>query len=316
MGHWVPTSSPARLRDRADWMPRRAWVMAVLLAVYAILTFAIIFRTPVLDIDSSIVHLRLRQNHPGWFFWIHAYVNLGQRRPVTQAVLPFLVWKAWRTRSPRPLVALVVALIALNLSVGVVKLATGRLGPRGGHPVDQLFSGGDIYPSGHVSNAVVMYGLVALFVAQRNRRKAVAAVCLICVTVGAGTLYLNTHWLTDVVGGWLAGGLVLCALPWLMPPAERLVARSYSRARAVTSIGLGAVALYLNLHWLTAIFGGWLNDVFGGWLAAGLVLGILPWLTPPLERRVRTAYTQRRARRRTAAADGGGASAGPRCAAG
>ena len=42
------------------------------------------------------------------------------------------------------------------------------------------------------------------------------------VTVGLCTIYLDTHWLTDVLGGWVAGGLVLLALPTIMPYVERL----------------------------------------------------------------------------------------------
>ena len=35
------------------------------------------------------------------------------------------------------------------------------------------------------------------------------------------TVYLGTHWLSDVVLGWAAGVLVLLALPWLEPAMAR-----------------------------------------------------------------------------------------------
>ena len=40
------------------------------------------------------------------------------------------------------------ALLVLNLSVGVVKLATGRLGPLPRTNVHAVFEGGNIFPSG------------------------------------------------------------------------------------------------------------------------------------------------------------------------
>ena len=273
----------------------RARLFGILLVVYLALTIAVLVRSPVLRLDDWIAHLTLRRQYPGLLSPVRVLVDLGQRRPVAQFVVPFLLLIAWRTRSSRPLVTLVVALVALNFSVGVVKLTTGRLGPRGGHAVGQVFSGGDIYPSGHVSNAVVMYGLVAMFVPARYRTKAAVAAGVLSIVVGTGTLYLKTHWFTDVVGGWLAGSLVLCSLPWLTPPVQRLVDRSFSRRRAAVSVVLGSLNLYITLP-LGVVFGGWVNDVFGGWLAAGLVLAVVPWLTPPLERRVAAAYRRLRDR--------------------
>jgi membrane-associated phospholipid phosphatase len=293
-------SAVDRGRRRTATMSPAALVFSCLIVVYIALTLAIVFKTPVLDLDQAIVNRGLRGDHPQWFQSIHAYVSLGQRRLVARLTLPILCVIAWRRRSPRPLVMLVVALILLNLSVGIMKLGTGRLGPRGGHAVDQIFAGGDIYPSGHVSNAVVMYGLIAMVVAPRLRSTVIAITAFLCVTVGAGTLYLNTHWLTDVVGGWLAGGLVLCALPWLTPPAERLVLASFTPLRALVSLAGGAAGLYLSTNFVTQYFGSWINNAFGGWLAAALGLSIVPWLTPPLERRLASAFAAVRARTRRA----------------
>jgi membrane-associated phospholipid phosphatase len=276
-------------------MTPRARMFGILLAIYLALTIAVLVRSPVLRLDDWIADLTLRKDYSGLLSPVRALVDLGQRRPVAQFVVPILLLVAWRTRSSRPLVTLVVALVALNFSVGVVKLSTGRLGPRGGHAVGQIFSGGDIYPSGHVSNAVVMYGLVAMFVPARHRTKAAVAAGMVSFVVGVGTLYLKTHWFTDVVGGWLAGSLVLCSLPWLVPYAQRVVDRNFSRSRAAVSVVLGSLNLYVTLP-LGVVFGGWVNDVFGGWLAAGLVLAVVPWLTPPLERRVGGAWRRLRDR--------------------
>jgi membrane-associated phospholipid phosphatase len=136
--------------------------------------------------------------------------------------LPWFIWRAWRQRSLRPLVLLATALLLLNLSVGAVKLVIGRIGPRHTLLVHDFFHGGNIYPSGHVSNAVVLFGLLA-WIAVRHRRTMVGVAIFVPVMVGACTIYLRTHWVSDIIAGWFAGGLVLMALPWVMPGAERCV---------------------------------------------------------------------------------------------
>jgi membrane-associated phospholipid phosphatase len=134
------------------------------------------------------------------------------------------VWLAWKYRTARPLIMLGTALLALNVTVGIVKLAVGRIGPLSTHKVHDVFEGGNIFPSGHTSNTVVLYGVIAMLAVSYRALTAAVAV-FIALTVGLSTVYLDTHWLTDVVGGWMAGGLVLLALPTLMPFAERLYAR-------------------------------------------------------------------------------------------
>ena len=187
---------------------------------YLLLTLGVLIPSFVLSIDKYFVNLHLWGHHPAWYPWIHTYVMFGQRGPATLLFLPFFLWTAWRRRSTEPLVILVTALILLNLSVGVVKYAVGRIGPLHTEAVHLIFAGGNIYPSGHVSNTVVLYGLMA-WIAPKFRRTAIALTAILSVTVGMGTIYLRTHWVSDVVGGWLAGALVLVALPTFLPIAQR-----------------------------------------------------------------------------------------------
>lgn len=204
---------------RAHW---RGIAIVAMLAVYAALTVLVLVPdTFLLRFDSWCVDLDLLGNHPNWWAWIHTYVVFGQRGPSTFAFLPFFVWVAWRQRSTRPLVLLATGLLWLNLTVGVVKYAIGRVGPLHQMDVHKLFIwGNSIYPSGHVANAVVLYGLVA-WIAPRYRKTLVALAVLLSVTVGLGTVYLRTHWISDVFGGWVAGALVLITLPYLMPYTQR-----------------------------------------------------------------------------------------------
>jgi membrane-associated phospholipid phosphatase len=198
----------------------RRIVFGILFVIYAALTFAVLVPSPILHLDSTLFGLDLFDRAPHLWPAINTYVMLGQRAPVTFAALPWIVWRCWRMRTRTPLLRLLVALAVLNLSVGVVKLFVGRNGPLHTPNAHDIFAGGNIYPSGHTSNAVVMFGLLA-WMAVRHRRAAIAAAVFISTTVGLCTIYLDTHWFSDVLGGWLAGGLVLLVLPTLMPPVER-----------------------------------------------------------------------------------------------
>ncbi|WP_375489091.1 phosphatase PAP2 family protein [uncultured Jatrophihabitans sp.] len=198
----------------------RTVTLVVVLVVYLALTLGVLFNSPVIRVDRDFLRLDLRGQFPSWDPWIKHYVIFGQRGPATLFFLPYFCWVTWRTRSTRPLVLLATSFVLLNVSVGVVKLATGRLGPRQTSHAHEILVGGDIYPSGHVSNAVVLYGLIAM-IAIKHRRFAVWSAVFLSVTVGLGTVYLDTHWFSDVVGGWFAGAIVLLLLPSVMPYAQR-----------------------------------------------------------------------------------------------
>jgi membrane-associated phospholipid phosphatase len=203
----------------------------IVLAVYLALTICVIVYSPVLSLDKAIFDLHLQTRAPGYKHFVEDYVMLGQRGPATLLSLPFFFWVAWRERSTRPLVQLVTALVLLNFTVGVVKYAVGRIGPFYQTDVHDVFVGGNIYPSGHVSNAVVLYGLAACLLPARVRTASITLAAWICVSVGLGTVYLRTHWFSDVVGGWLAGSLVLLSLPMLMPTAQRWTDNALAWAR-------------------------------------------------------------------------------------
>ncbi len=221
----------AAVRTRS--VPWHGLAFAAVFLAYVLLTIAILYQSPVLTFDKYLYDQHWRHAIPESYFpWISAYVMLGQRVPATLLFLPWFIWVAKRDRSPRPLVLLGTSLVLLNVSVGVVKYAIRRVGPLSTHNTHDLFaSGGTIYPSGHVSNAVVLYGLVA-WIAVKYRKTLIAAAVFLSVTVGLGTVYKNTHWFSDVVGGWIAGGLVLLALPWVMPTVEGWVEAALARLAA------------------------------------------------------------------------------------
>ena len=221
----------ARPRLRSQWgRSARLNVLLIVCGVFVALTMAVVLGSPLDTVDRDALHWQLAQRWPALRPWVLAYVMIGQRGPATLLALPWIAWRSWRSRSPRALIRLALALLLLNLLVGAVKTVTGRLGPQlTSHPT-AVFDGGTIYPSGHVANVVMLFGVLA-WTATRHRRAAIWAVVALTLTVGAGTVYLDTHWVTDVLGGALGGAIVLLLLPTLLPPTERGVRRGWQRLR-------------------------------------------------------------------------------------
>jgi membrane-associated phospholipid phosphatase len=208
-----------RTYARVHQLPVRTKFLIVL-GAYVLLTAAVVFGSPLDVIDRAAAMSDLAHRFPHATPWVLHYVMLGQRGPSSHVAFVYLLWRAARQRSWRPLVMFGTALTMLNVTVGSVKLATGRLGPALTTHPRAVFDGGDIFPSGHTSNAVVIFGVLAM-VAVEHRRAWIALAVFVSTTVGLSTIFLDTHWVTDVLGGWLAGALVLLALPATYALIER-----------------------------------------------------------------------------------------------
>jgi undecaprenyl-diphosphatase len=96
--------------------------------------------------------------------------------------------------------------------------------------VDILYPvGGLSFPSGHAFMAVAMLGAV-FYLAGRlcgpNRYAVLAvrtAIGVLILAIGMSRIYLGVHWASDVIGGYLMGGLTLYAV---IKGSEALASRS------------------------------------------------------------------------------------------
>ncbi|WP_399065878.1 phosphatase PAP2 family protein [Streptomyces winkii] len=199
--------------------------------LYAVIVIAVLIRADLVRLDWQVMLFRPYKQWPQVHEFLDYFVVLGQRGPTAVLVAAWLGWRSWRQRTLRPLLALGSALLALNVTVGAVKIGLARLGPHYATTVGstELFAGGDIFPSGHTANAVVTWGILAyLATTPRARRVLSVVAAFFALGVGATTVYLGTHWVSDVLLGWAAGLLILLGLPW----AEPVIAWSEDRIQA------------------------------------------------------------------------------------
>jgi len=121
----------------------------------------------------------------------------------------------WWRRHRADALMMLLSLPALGVGIGLKELV-GR--PRPDYflllgPVPQSAS----FPSSHATYAVLFCGLL-FYLAEKSirhlaiRRSLEAGLVLLTVAVGASRVYLGVHWPSDVLGGYLFGGLALLGL--------------------------------------------------------------------------------------------------------
>ena len=142
--------------------------------------------------------------------------DLGLRSLTATVLLIAASFIAHKFKTWRPLNLAMISLLSLNLVVGSFKIVLGRTKPRDGF--DLLHAGGMSYPSGHASNAVLSWGILAYLIyryAKVDRfqgRLASAGVVLISLTVCVVSLIRHTHWFSDLLGGLFVGSALLVAV--------------------------------------------------------------------------------------------------------
>lgn len=140
--------------------------------------------------------------------------DLGLRWITATILLLTAALVSRRFKSWRPLNLSLLSLIFLNIFVGAAKIGFGRCKAREDFDIC-MFTDGMAYPSGHISNALVTWGLLAYIIFRYTHRapfeglKLYWLVAVATIAVGLVSLLRNTHWFTDLLGGMFIGGAIL-----------------------------------------------------------------------------------------------------------
>ena len=121
---------------------------------------------------------------------------------VSLLVAAYLFYRNSKTNS----VLLLGAMALIALLVGVTKVLVYF--PRPANAL--ILVEGSSFPSGHTCVSIVFFGLLVYFgwkYWKSARVKASLIILLVAVTsvVGFSRIYLNVHWFSDVIGGYMLG---------------------------------------------------------------------------------------------------------------
>lgn len=207
-------------------------IAVVLLSSFVVYTILVVHWSPLIRLDDY-----LNRNYHVHSMWalLHIADRIGQRAVCLPILCTVMAVTGWRHRSWRPVLLGVTGVFVVNLLVLIAKLAMSRGQPLQG---GSFFSDGDMYPSGHTANILVVYGLCYHLITHYSqvapgvKRLLGAAVVGLSAVMLTTSLLLRWHWFSDLVGGFMIGGAVLAltigidaAVPFRSPKMVVLPAR-------------------------------------------------------------------------------------------
>lgn len=150
---------------------------------------------------------------PSWLRLAMEFFTLIGQPPFTVGIAASVLGYGAALGKDRYLVAGWVAIATIIFS-SLLKLLLRRVRPRNDYVRRMLFRTYS-FPSGHAAGALVSYGLAAFVIATRWPELAVVAwmaALVVSFVIGISRIYLGAHYPSDVVGGWLIGGVGLLVI--------------------------------------------------------------------------------------------------------
>ena len=187
-------------------------------SVYALITQQVVANSWIRRLDEWIYERDILLVTPGKTPTIIILMDDLGLRGITSAILLITaILISRRFKSWRPINLSLLALLLLNLVVGASKLLFGRTKPSTGF--DLFFTDSGLsYPSGHAANAVLSWGMIAYLIFRYSHKEPFEGlrltwfVSIISSLVCLASLYRNTHWFSDLLGGLFIGSALLVAV--------------------------------------------------------------------------------------------------------
>jgi membrane-associated phospholipid phosphatase len=183
--------------------------------LYALVTQQVLANTWIRRLDEWIYERDFLLITPGKTPTLVMLVDdLGLRSVTAIFLIITAIIISRRFKSWRPINLSILSLVLLNLVVGVSKLLFGRSKPSSGF--DLVFTDSGLsYPSGHAANAVLTWGIMAYLIFRYSHKEPFEGlrltwfVSIITTGVCLASLYRNTHWFSDLLGGLFIGSALL-----------------------------------------------------------------------------------------------------------
>lgn len=162
----------------------------------------------VADLDWGVSSVLVRLESRVVWIVMRTFTALGSPKAFIPVGLGFAGWSWWKGNARAALVLVAVTLLTREF-IRVVKRSLRRVRPDFPSKAQTLRSSS--FPSGHALAAVAVYGTVARIVARLEpgvQPAAIVVAPLVMLMIGVSRVALGTHWLTDVLVGFLLGAVI------------------------------------------------------------------------------------------------------------
>jgi membrane-associated phospholipid phosphatase len=197
------------------------WVVVVAIVVLVLVVVDISRNGPLDHLDHRIADRTGGWNLRGhratrWPLTVGVY--FGQRGVVLVAAAVLAVGLTWRFATVEPVLRLLIAVLSLGAVVYGFKFGLARNAPI--QDIQGVPAGrGASFPSGHIANAILLWGLADWSVRTWPTPPWLSKVIRIArfvapVAVLVAMMLLNYHWLSDFIGGAAVGVILLAVALW------------------------------------------------------------------------------------------------------
>ena len=222
-------------------------VLVLALIAFVVLVSGMVARDAIPNTDLSVFNLmREIRNAPADELMI-PITMLGDGFVLTAMMATIVGWLVWR-RAWRAAIASTTIFLGGKLFAVLLKYGIQRPRPLEEYSGSEIFS----FPSGHATMAAITFGILAVLASHamnRWSRSLVYAICgLIVITIAYSRVYLGVHWLSDVLGGVMFGGVMVAAFGVAIEaiPPRRILPLGLLGATFIAFVAAGAMHISNN----------------------------------------------------------------------
>jgi len=213
-------------RGRVPWYRSSKRAIALIIIYFIVFVLFTALATfvhfhPILPIDITITR-EFQENQAPWLKWLMIAISyLGYTPLVFLPLIGLTALAFWLVRLRLEAILILVQSAVSAIINFLIKIIVSRPRPTTKFVDVFVHASGQSFPSGHVMAYVAFFGLLfslGIILFRRDRwwyYLLLIIPAFFVVMVGPSRIYLGDHWASDVLGGYLFGGLLLGISLWI-----------------------------------------------------------------------------------------------------
>ncbi len=186
-------------------------VFLILLATFIGLTNAIVNSAPIVNLDNNLANTLYHLRTPQGVKVFYTITNFADQITIVILLVLSLIYLYFK-KELAYLYAIIITFIGAEGSAFLIKILINRARP--GADLAYYLETSKSFPSGHSTAAMAFFGFVTYYIIHHINNNSKKSLFILIGTIligliGFSRLYLVEHYLSDVLGGFLIGGLWL-----------------------------------------------------------------------------------------------------------